>query len=177
MSPGTIREFRWPVSVSWPITASTDDVWAAISMPGNLELAHPFCKANPVSRWPGADARDEVHYLSGWVYERQFTDWIEGVGYDLDIGGRGEPTSHVTWRIAPLDDDTTTLTITVYPHVLQRIPLVLRWLPHYAYVRPMLRRYLRSVVRGFEWYIGRGEPVARNQFGSHPWFSSRLKAG
>jgi hypothetical protein len=27
-------------------------------------------------------------------------------------------------------------------------------------------------VRGFEWYVTRGEPVPRNKFGKHPWFSA-----
>jgi hypothetical protein len=26
-------------------------------------------------------------------------------------------------------------------------------------------------VRGFEWYATKGQPVPRNQFGTHPWFS------
>jgi hypothetical protein len=163
--------FRWPVSVTQPIAASTDDVWAAISMPGNLEYGHPFCKRNPVTAWPGAGSRDEVHYLSGWVYERQFNRWIDGVGYDLAIGAHGEPTSLVSWRVAAVGQANCTLTITVCPHVLQRMPTALRWLPHVAYLRPMLRRYLSSVARGFEWYVSRQEPVPRNQFGSHPWFS------
>jgi hypothetical protein len=37
----------------------------------------------------------------------------------------------------------------------------------------MLKKYLESVVRGFEWYVMRGEPVPRNQFGRHPWFSAQ----
>ena len=32
---------------------------------------------------------------------------------------------------------------------------------------------LVMVTRGFEWYVTRGEPVPRNQFGPHPWFSAR----
>ena len=169
----SVSRFRWPVSVTRPIAASADDVWAVISAPGNLEFAHPFCESNPVTEWPGARSRDEVHYLSGWVYERQFRRWIDGVGYDLDIGARGEKTSFVSWRIWPVDEASSTLTITVHPHVLQGIPAAIRWLPHAAYLRPMLRRYLSSVVQGFEWYVTRGEAVPRNQVGSHPWFSGR----
>ena len=172
MSTDPVQEFRWPVSASRSIAASSEEVWRVVSMPGNLELAHPYCLRNPVQHWPGAESRDEVHYLSGWVYERRFTDWHEGAGYDLEIGGQGEPKSFVTWRIAGTGQAAATLTITVYPHVLQSIPLVVRWLPHIAYVRPMLRRYLQSVVRGFEWFITRDEPVPRNQFGTHPWFSA-----
>ena len=101
------------------------------------------------------------------------TKKAKGVGYDLEIGARGEPTSFVSWRIEPTGAAACTLAITVYPHVVQRVPVALRWLPHLAYVRPMLRSYLSSVVRGFEWYVTRGKPVPRNQFGSHRWFSER----
>ena len=142
-------------------------------MPGNLELCHPFCESNPVTAWPGAESHDEVRYLSGWVYERRFERWIEGVGYDLQIGAHGEATSLVSWRLEPFDRAVCVLRITVHPHLLQNVPVALRWLPHILYVRPMLQRYLSSVVGGFEWYVTRGEPVPRNQFGTHPWFSGR----
>lgn len=165
--------FRWPVGVTRTIAAPAEDLWAAISTPGNLELCHPFCQSNPVTVWPGATSRDEVHYLSGWVYERRFKRWIDGVGYDLEIGGRGEATSFVSWRVEPVDRNVCTLAITVYPHLLQNAPAVVRWPPHVLYVAPMLRKYLASVVRGFEWYVIRGEAVPRNQFGPHPWFSRR----
>jgi len=78
--------FRWPVGVSGVINAPVGEVWAAISAPGNLELCHPFCAENPVEAWPGVGSRDEVHYLNGTVYTRRFHTWIDGVGYDLDIG-------------------------------------------------------------------------------------------
>lgn len=164
--------FRWPVSVERVIPAPADDVWDAISRPGNLELCHPFCKANPVHKWPGAESRDEVHYLSGWVYERRFRNWIEGVGYDLEIGRRGGGQSSVSWRIEPIDDRHCSLRIVVCPHVLQNLPVVIRWIPHLLRLRPMLRKYLDSVVRGFEWYVTRSEAVPRNAFGEHPWFSA-----
>jgi hypothetical protein len=163
--------FRWPVRVSRSIAASPAAVWAAISEPGNLEKCHPFCAANPVRAWPGERSRDEVHYLNGWVFERRFRRWFEGVGYDLDIGRRGGGTSQVSWRIMPADTGSL-LRITVYPFVLQSIPVIIRWIPHLARVRPQLTRYLSSVTRGFEWYVIRGRPVARDQFGSHPWFSA-----
>ena len=145
-------------------------------MPGNLEVCHPFCASNPVHVWPGANANDEIHYLSGWVYERQFRRWIEGSGYDLEIGRRGGGKSFVSWRISPIDDRSCTLRITVYPNVLQRLPVVIRWIPHRLRLRPMLEKYLESVVKGFEWYVTRGEPVPRDEFGKHPWFSANESA-
>lgn len=147
-------------------------IWELISRPGNLELCHPYCASNPVHAWPGPDSRDEIHYLSGWVYERRFRDWIDGVGYDLDIGRPGGETSFVTWRISPVDARNCRLRITVCSHALQAVPALIRWIPHVLWLRPKLRTYLDSVLRGFEWYAIRGEPVPRNAFGKHPWFSA-----
>ena len=170
-TPQPDERFRWPVAVTHTIDAPAAAVWAAISQPGNLATCHPFCRANPVLEWSEATSRDEVHYLSGWIYERRFVRWIDGVGYDLEIGGRGETTSFVSWRITPRDETRSELTISVLPHVLQGIPLVFRWIPHVLYVRPLLRRYLSAVTRGFAWFVTTGTPVTHNQFGSHPWFS------
>jgi hypothetical protein len=164
--------FRWPVAVTGHIEAPAAAVWDIISTPGNLEPCHPFCAKNPVQEWPGVGSRDEVHYLSGLIFERRFVEWIEGVGYDLVIGPSGGDTSFVSWRITPLDDEFCRLRIAVYPYVLQGWPVATRWVPHLLRVRPQLRSYLLSVIRGFEWYATKGEPVPRNQFGSHPWFSA-----
>jgi hypothetical protein len=165
--------FKWPIAVAQPIQASAGKVWDTISMPGNLELCHPFCAKNPVEVWPGEESRDGIHYLSGWIFERRFCRWIDDVGYDLEIGRRGGRTSFVSWRIMPVDSHSCILRIEVYPHALQNLPVAIRWLPHILNIRPRLKSYLSSVTRGFEWYVVRGEPVPRNQFGSHPWFSAR----
>jgi hypothetical protein len=165
--------FRWPVSVERVIEAPAQEVWDAISRPGNLEYCHPFCASNPVQVWPGPESQDEVHYLSGWIFERRFREWIEGIGYDLEIGRKDGGTSSVSWRITPIDNHSCRLRIKVSPHALQNIPVVLRWLPHIFWLRPLLRKYLDSVVRGVGWFAIRHEPVPRNAFGRHPWFSAR----
>ena len=159
------------VTVSRSIAASPTDLWAAISAPRNLENAHPFCAHNPVAAWPGPDSSDEVHYLSGWIYRRQFTDWTDGLGYDLLIGSDGEPPSRVSWRIIDGGSGRADLTITIRPSRFDRIPALAQRPVQFVYVRPLLRRYLTSVVRGFEWWVTTGEPVPNNQFGRHPWFS------
>jgi len=168
----TRRRGQWPVASEQTIAVPAQRMWEIISAPGNLELCHPFCESNPTQVWPGPDARDEVHYLSGWVYERRFLRWYDAVGYDLEIGRQGGGTSFVSWRITPVDQDSCILRITVFPHILQNWPTVIRWVPYVLRVRPMLKKYLESVVGGFKWYAVRGEPVPRNQFGRHPWFSA-----
>lgn len=168
-NPGIV--LQWPVCVERVISAPAVDVWAAISRPAALELGHPYCAKTPVQAWPGPDARDEVHYLNGVVYERRFRSWIEGEGYHLEIGRRGGRQSLVCWRIVPLDVERCALRITVFPYVLQELPPFIRWVPYSLWLRPRLRSYLDSVIRGFEWFVVRGEPVPRNAFGTHPWFS------
>lgn len=165
--------FKWPVDVAGSIPVPAERLWEAISMPGNLELCHPFCARNPVYVWPGETSRDEVHYLSGWIFERRFCRWIDGVGYDLEVRRHGSKIAFVSWRIQPDSRVESTLRITVYPNVLQQLPVAIRWFPYTLRLHPMLIKYLSSVVRGFEWYLTRGEAVPRDQFGSHPWFSAR----
>jgi hypothetical protein len=148
-----------------------------ISSPGNLEICHPFCRVNPVEKWPGAGSQDSIHYYSGLVFHRSFTEWIDGVGYDLEVGARQGPRSAVAWRIFPQKGAECLLRITVEPHALQRMPSLIRWLPHYGYLRPLLRRYLASVVRGVEWCVATGSRVSRNQFGPHWLFSPSSDPG
>jgi hypothetical protein len=172
-SPG----FKWPVAVKRLIAAPSSNVWDVISSPGTLPLYHPFCEKNPVFDWPGPASHDEVHYFNGLVLVRRFTDWHEDIGYDLQIGRADGNTSVVSWRITPVKERRSAITITVFPHKLQHIPTLVRWLPHLAGLRPQLRSYLQSVVKGLDWFITHGQPVRRNQFGAHRWFSPPQTGG
>lgn len=163
--------FKWPVSVIQTIDVPRGRIWEVVTSPGLMPLYHPFCKENRVHHWPGPNSRDEIRYFSGWVFERHFTDWIDDVGFDLEIGRSGGGRSTVTWRIADRGEERSTLRITIYPHALQHLPAPVRWIPHMLQLRPQLVRYLTSVVKGVDWFVSRGEPVRRNQFGSHRWFS------
>jgi hypothetical protein len=127
--------------------------------------------SNPVDEWPGVGSRDTINYYSGWVLYRKFFNWIDGVGYDLTIGREGGRNSYVSWRITEEQENVSTLSITIFPHILQNIPVAIRWVPHIISIRPSLHSYLESVVKGFEWFITTGKPVVKNQFGSHRWFS------
>ncbi len=160
------------VAAEQTIAAPASEVWQVISAPGNLDKCHPYCEKNTVHRWPGPDSVDEIRYLSGWVYQRRFREWHEGKGYDLEIFRGDERQASVAWRIIEIDSARCKLRITVRPLALRRFPAVVRWIPFHVRVRPLLRSYLQSVALGFRWYVERGEPVPRNQFGTHPWFSS-----
>lgn len=171
-SADIVESFKWPVAVSRRIDARPQKIWSTITKPGNLNDCHPFCEKNPVYEWPGVGSKDGIHYYSGWVMQREFVNWIDGVGYDLTIGRKGGRKSYVSWRITQEQDNISTLSITIYPHILQNIPVAIRWIPHIVSIRPSLGRYLESVVKGFERFITTGKPVSKNQFGSHKWFSN-----
>jgi len=170
-SADPLQRFKWPVSASRTIAVPASKIWELISSPGSLPLYHPFCEKNPVFEWPGPRSYDEIHYFNGVVLARHFTAWYDDLGYDLEIGRKGGRTSFVSWRIAQVKERRSSIKITIYPHALQQIPTIARWLPHLVRLRPQLGSYLRSVVKGLDWFITQGQPVRRNQFGAHPWFS------
>ncbi len=169
--------FHWPVAANRVIAAPCSEIWNVISSPGMLALYHPFCEQNPVRHWPGTGSVDEVHYFTGRVLRRTITDWFDDVGFNLDISRPGGRTSQVSWRIAELEERRTRISVTIYPHAVQHLPLLIRWVPHLLIVRRQLARYLDSVLQGLDWFVTMGEPVTRNQFGSHPWFSPVDDAG
>jgi hypothetical protein len=174
--PVALPKFKWPVTVNRTIATPASKIWEVISSPGGLPLYHPFCEKNPVFEWPGADSHDEVHYFNGVVLVRRFTDWYEDVGYDLEIGRAGGRQSVVSWRINPIKERRSSIAITIFPHAVQNVPVVVRWAPHLFWLRPKLKGYLQSVVKGIDWFINHGQPVRRNQFGAHPWFSPAIVA-
>jgi len=163
--------FKWPVAVSRFLAEPPSKIWDVISSPGMLPLYHPFCEKNPVFEWPGPDSHDEIEYFNGVVLTRRFKNWYDDVGYDLEIGRIGGRSSLATWRISSVREHRSSIEITIFPHALQRVPTAVRWLPHLVRLRPQLRHYLQSVVKGLDWFITEGQPVRRNQFGAHPWFS------
>jgi len=165
-----------PITVRRPIAANPNEVWDVISAPGNLEDSHPFCSANPVHTWPGENSHDTIEYYNGRVVDRRFTAWFEHLGYDLEAVDPSGPSASVSWRISG-DDAGAALTISLTPRILDRSPPIVRWVPHLAIVRPMMGRYLRAVLKGIECRVTTGEPVVRNQFGAHAWFSPRESPG
>jgi hypothetical protein len=171
MSVNANFEFKWPIEVSCVFSVPSDDVWVVISTPEILEKTHPFCKRNPVYKWPGEGSKDTIEYYNGRIMHRDFYSWTKGLGYDLLIGREGGRKSKVTWRIQSVGENTSTLTIAIFPNILQNVSWLKAAFQYYTVVRPNLKKYLRSVLQGFEYYIRAGEPVSKNQFGSHKWFS------
>jgi hypothetical protein len=165
------------VTVTRTLSATTTQVWQAISSPNHLERTHPFCQANPVHRWPGLDAKDTLVYYNGLTYQRHFTRWLEGEGFDLDIGPNGQQHASVSWRIQTTATGSS-LSISIHPNlssIWPVLPAFIRQLGFQYLLAPALQRYLDSVLRGVEYHLMTGQSVRRNQFGSHWLFSAQVR--
>ena len=166
------KKFKWPVCVDFKMSASAERVWEVISTPEILEQTHPFCKKNTVQTWQGVGSKDIIEYYNGRIMQRDFYYWDVGVGYDLLIGREGGRKSRVSWKIKSESKEKCQLSITIFPNNLQDLLWLRALFLYYTVVKPMLKKYLQSVLKGFDYYIKTGEPVSKNQFGSHKWFST-----
>ena len=160
-----------PISVTKTFEVSKEKLWKLISDSGNLNDCHPFCKLNEVIQWDNDGHVDRLVYLNERTYVRQFLTWDEGEGYTLRIGEENGSQSFVEWKIEAASKNHSQLTITVHPYLLAKFPKLIAYLPYQLWIRPKMRRYLHSVVSGFEYVARTGKAVPRNHFGRHSWFS------
>jgi hypothetical protein len=164
-------ELGTPIPSSRAIAAPAADLWTMISTPGQLPSYHPYCKANEVMRWPGPGSRDGVAYHSGRYMERDFMTWLEGVGYDLQIGPPPRKSSWISWRIRPVDERASELSIEVTPVLESRLEAVAKRNYEATYYGRIVEVYLDHLLRGAEHFVLTGTPVQPRQFGSHPIYA------
>ena len=162
--------FNQSITVTRKINSSKDRLWEFISSPGYLNKSHPFCNENNIISWENNKHVDELIYLNNLTYIREFILWEDKIGYTLLIGEKNKEKSKVNWKISSNNNDTL-LTITVYPYFMAKSPIFVSYLPYKLYIRPKLKNYLKSVIKGIDWYLEKKEIVPRNAFGKHSWFS------
>ncbi|MBK00482.1 MAG: hypothetical protein CMB48_05995 [Euryarchaeota archaeon] len=162
---------RHSVSYSMDYEISIEKMWELISTPGHLNYCHPFCKSNEIINWKQSNYRDELIYLNGLKYIRNFINWDPNKGYDLLIGKNGGPQSYVVWELTKHSELKCSLKITVFPYLFTKGGRILSYIPFFVYVKPRLKKYLYTVLSGFNYYIKHEKDVPRNHFGKHPWFS------
>ena len=150
---------------------STNELWKIISKPSNLELYHPFCKSNTPIEWNDENHADILEYLNGTVLERHFVSWKENKGYSLYIGRKDGRKSHVSWSLKTINDNQTELSIRVHPWIFNQGNRFIEFIPFEFFVRPRLKSYLESVLRGLKWHVVNQKTTPRNHFGKLAWFS------
>ena len=106
-----------PISSAIEIAVAPEVVWKGLATPGNLKRCHPFCDSTEVESWPGVGSRDSITYYSGRSYQRNFVAWMEGVGYDIELGESPNLTARVLWRIAPQTASSCRFSIEVIPYL------------------------------------------------------------
>ena len=146
-----------------------DDVWKVISAKEALELFHPYCLQNKVILW-GNVKIDEIVYLNGLTFVREFTSWKVNQGFELTIGKKDGKKSKVKWEIKKSESGCQ-ISITVWPYKSNKVHKILYPFVNVFIIRPKLRRYLGFVLMGLDFYLTNKKVVKNNQFGRHPWFS------
>ena len=145
------------------------DVWKVISAKEALELFHPYCLQNKVILW-GNVKIDEIVYLNGLTFVREFTSWKVNHGFELTIGKKDGKKSKVKWEIKKSESGCL-ISITVWPYKSNKVRKILYPLVNVFILRPKLKRYLGFVLMGLDFYLTNKRVVKNNQFGRHPWFS------
>ena len=110
-----------------------------------------------------------MEYLNGVKLHRNFFEWNEGSDFKLIIGRKDGKKSKVIWEVE--GDKNTKVKITVYPHILSEVNKLFYLFAYIFVIRPGLKKYLKSVLLGLEWYLKNQRPIPNNHFGSHKWFS------
>ena len=160
-----------PVSAAIEIAAPPQAVWQGIAEAGYLKRCHPFCDSTNVERWPGVGSRDSITYYSGRKYHRNFVEWFDGVGYDIELGDRPHVTARVRWRIAPLSERSCQFSIEVIPYLRAHLSHEQKLSYQDRLFGSDLQHYLECVVKGVEFWIRTGQDVAKDQFGRNPLYS------
>ena len=146
-------------------------VWDTISSKNALELFHPYCKKN--NEIIGKTKMDELIYLNWLTYIREFTSWRPNHGFELKIGKKNGKKSRVKWEIQSLKEGCE-ITISIFPYKSSKISKYFYPFVNFFVVKPNLKKYLKSVLKGLKYYVENNVKVNKNQFGKHPWFSWSL---
>ena len=142
--------------------------WDTISLKNGLELFHPFCLKNKEIR--GDKKSDELVYLNGLTYIREFTSWKSNQGFELNIGSKNGKKSKVQWQLQSSGMGCE-LKISVFPYKSSKISKFLYPFVNFFVIKPRLKKYLQSVLKGLKYFLDHKQKVKKNQFGDHPWFS------
>jgi len=164
------NQYLWNIKGDINLTADPDKLWKIISAPNSLELFHPFCKSNKTINWDGVKSVDQIIYYNDLLYQRDFINWYEGEGYDLLIGEPGGDKSFVSWRIIKTQESS--LSITIYPYKFNKGSKLKNYIPFNVIVKPLLQKYVDSVLLGINYYIQNNQKVKKNQFGKIRFFSN-----
>ena len=117
-------------------------------------------------------AHDSITYYSGRKYRRDFVGWIEGVGYDIEVGAFPNVTSRVQWRVLAASPVSSAISIEVFPFIKVGTEESKRELYLSRLFGADFQHYLDCVVKGVKYYSETGKAVDEDQFGSNKLYSN-----
>ena len=147
-----------------------ETLWDLITRPGHLEDVHPYCLSNKVVKWEDKGCTDVLVYSNGRTFVRNFKPWNFQKGYELWIGPENATQHFVRWDIEGIDKRSS-LTITIYPSILNKLPFFITFIPFHLWIKPRLNAYLNAVLGGIYYFLDNDSPVPRDMPNPHPWFS------
>tara|TARA_Y100001954_G_C15811287_1_gene605331 strand:+ start:2516 stop:3115 length:600 start_codon:yes stop_codon:yes gene_type:complete len=158
---------------------SIEYCWDIITKEKHLELFHPFILRHNGNRLLKNGDKDTITYLNNFSFTREVVYIYNSkkneehnsslYGYDLLVGRNRK--SFVQWILSDNGNLSSTLTIIIYPHTIDSYSKIYKFFILNFYLRPQLKKYLKSVTCGLKFYLETGENVNKNQFGIHKWFS------
>lgn len=118
-----------PFKVSEKIFLShtVNTTWNIVSSKNALELFHPFCLKNDVLEHT---KKDELLYLNGMTYVREFYSWKPNEGFELYIGREKGKKSRVVWELKTAEKGCE-IKISVLPYRSSKIAKL--WYPLFIF--------------------------------------------
>ena len=137
------------------VRASCQSTWSALADFGDVAAWAPYMRISHVigEQESGIGTRRAMQHEFGFRFEEEVTAWIEGEGYDFDVLKAPWPMQDVSesWRIEAMDGEVAVTTRVQYGMKLGPLGALLDW----ALVRFIVRREMRSGVRGLKEYLER----------------------
>lgn len=153
------------------VSVPKDRMWEIITSAGYLGKIHPFCKKNDPVVWNKVGQKDTGFFYSGKMLSREIIEFVEGKYYSMNVDGIGTSRSIVTFSTEEVSGNTCHLSIQITSYAFKNTPRPLWLIYARKKIEQQLKEYLYSVLNGAKYYAETGNPVKRNQFGSHKKFS------
>jgi ligand-binding SRPBCC domain-containing protein len=145
------------------IDAGPGLVWKVLADFGEVSAWAPYMRISHLvgDQASGAGTRRAMRHALGFQFEEKVTHWDEGSGYAFDVIRAPWPMKDVreTWRIDRDSPSTGVQTHVSYDMKLGFLGVLLDW----ALVRFIVRREMRTGLRGLKEYVERGSQCAAEQ--------------
>jgi ligand-binding SRPBCC domain-containing protein len=137
------------------INAPAETVWSALVDFGDVAAWAPYMRISHLvgNQESGAGTRRAMQHELGFRFEECVTAWFEGEGYEFDVHKAPWPMKDVreSWRLGRGSNPVTVTTQVEYGMKIGPLGALLDW----ALVRFIVRREMRSGVRGLKEYVER----------------------